>query len=79
MARRRLMGLFKIILTLFVIIFIGGNIFLVFALIMNGENFAEDDDAQEEFIKQYAEKKRQEREAEELKKKRKGKNNGKSI
>lgn len=73
------MGLFKIILTLFVIIFIGGNIFLVFALIMNGENFAEDDDAQEEFIKQYAEKKRQEREAEELKKKRKGKNNGKSI
>lgn len=73
------MGLFKIILTLFAIIFIGGNIFLVFALIMNGENFAEDDDAQEEFIKQYAEKKRQEREAEELKKKRKGKNNGKSI
>lgn len=46
---------------------------------MNGENFAEDDDAQDEFIKQYAEKKRQESEAKELKKKRKGKNNGKSI
>lgn len=62
------MNLFNFITTLLIIIFVGGNIFFVFALIMNGENFVDDDDAQEAYIRQYVEQKRQKKEAKELKK-----------